>query len=95
MHNREKVIKELETEIQDFSPACTSDERLKETMEMTLELLKGQEDGTMFIYDDYYTPMCQKCGFHPFVGYIPTIEWMKEKGYKVCPHCGRAVNWNG
>ena len=43
MPDREKVIKELETEIQDFSPACTSDERLKEIMEMALELLKGQE----------------------------------------------------
>ena len=41
MPDREKVIKELETEIQDFSPACTSDERLKEIMEMALELLKG------------------------------------------------------
>lgn len=102
MNDREKVIKVLELcdigsdkmcyerDCPYYQNGCT--ERLKED---ALELLKEQEDGTMFIYDDYYTPMCQRCGFHPFVGYIPTIEWMKEKGYKVCPHCGRAVNWNG
>lgn len=43
MPDREKVIKALETETMNFTPACTSDECLKETMEMALELLKEQE----------------------------------------------------
>ena len=43
MNNREKVIKDFETEIMNFTPACTSDELLKEIMETALELLK--QDG--------------------------------------------------
>lgn len=58
-----------------------------------LEVLKEQEE-TTFILGKYYEPMCEKCGFHPFAGYIPTLEWMKQRGYKRCPHCGRAVKWD-
>ena len=57
-----------------------------------LALLKEQESATEFILDDYQ-PTCKTCGFKPFVGYIPKIEWMKERGYKYCPGCGRAVKW--
>ena len=57
-----------------------------------LALLKEQESATEFILDDYQ-PTCKTCGFKPFVGYIPKIEWMKERGYKYCPGCGMAVKW--
>ena len=58
-----------------------------------IELLKEQE--TEYVYDEYATPTCKECGFHPFAGYIPTIKWMRERGYKVCPGGGRQVKWDG
>ena len=58
-----------------------------------LALLKEQEEETTFVYDEYTLPTCEKCGFHPFAGYIPTIKWMKERGYMKCPKCGRTVKW--
>lgn len=59
-----------------------------------IDLLKEQKEETTFVLGGYYEPTCEKCGFRPFAGYIPTIEWMKQHGYKSCPHCGRKVKWN-
>ena len=89
MPDREKVIKELETEIQDFSPACTSDERLKEIMEMALELLKDQEPVEPIPYD-LDTPVttvmrCYKCG---------CCNADITAGNPYCWHCGRKVKWD-
>lgn len=47
MTEREKVIKEFEADIQDFSPADTSDERFKEVCNAVLALLKAQEPRLM------------------------------------------------
>ena len=57
-----------------------------------LELLKEQEDMTRFVIDDFQ-PTCKACGFHPLAGYIPTLEWIRERGFKFCPRCGRPVKW--
>ena len=101
MIDKEKVIKGLET--------CRTRVRCKECPYVydkraddsyceavlhndAIALLKEQEFATEFILDDYQ-PTCKTCGFKPFVGYIPKIEWMKERGYKYCPGCGRAVKW--
>ena len=63
MTNREKVIKAFETEIMNFAPACTSDERLKETMKMALELLKqdGCENCAMAVEDRQMVVRCKDC----------------------------------
>lgn len=63
MNNREKVIKAFETEIMNFSPACTSDELLKEIMETALELLKqdGCENCAMAVEDRQMVVRCKDC----------------------------------
>lgn len=67
---------------------------MEELLKDALGLLKERTEETKFVYDEYITPMCEKCGFHPFCGYIPTIKWMEERGYKKCPSCGRTIKWN-
>lgn len=57
-----------------------------------LALLKEQEAVTEYVIDDYQ-PTCKACGFRPYAGYIPTLEWMRERGFKYCPQCGQAVTW--
>lgn len=57
------------------------------------DLLTEQEP-TTYAYDEYITPTCQTCGFHPFIAYIPTLERMEQKGYNYCPGCGRRIKWN-
>ena len=63
MPNREKVIKAFETEIMNFTPACTSDELLKEVMETALELLKqdGCENCAMAVEDRQMVVRCKDC----------------------------------
>jgi hypothetical protein len=58
-----------------------------------LKLLEEQE--TTYAYNEYTNPACTSCGFRPFAGYIPTLKWMKERGYRYCPCCGKAVKWDG
>ncbi len=102
MPDREKVIKGLETCIEHedcgdcpYVSTCVDPIDFAVClMKDALTLLKEQESATEFILDDYQ-PTCKICGLKPFVGYIPKIEWMKERGYKYCPGCGRAVKWNG
>lgn len=57
-----------------------------------ITLLKEQEAVTEYVMDEYQ-PTCKACGFRPFVGYIPSLEWMRERGFKFCSHCGQAINW--
>lgn len=63
MNNREKVVKAFETEIMNFTPACTSDELLKEVMETALELLKqdGCENCAMAVEDRQMVVRCKDC----------------------------------
>ena len=63
MTNREKVIKAFETEIMNFTPACTSDELLKEIMETALELLKqdGCGNSAMAVEDRQMVVRCKDC----------------------------------
>ena len=90
MNNREKVIKDFETEIMNFTPSCTSDELLKEIMETALELLKEQEpliirkESEDEIYN--YIAECPECG----------TEWAMCHSEKMrfCPGCGKAVKWD-
>lgn len=88
MPDREKVIKEIEAEIMNFIPACTSDERLKEIMKMALELLKGQESvrpiDVVFWNKTYGRCGCCKAP-------LPALEGYKSK---FCWMCGRAVKWD-
>ena len=100
MPDREKAVKELES----LLDICNAKSNMAigkgkiawagyaNAVNDALALLKEQEFATEFILDDYQ-PTCKTCGFKPFVGYIPKIEWMKERGYKYCPGCGRAVKW--
>ena len=37
--------------------------------------------------DGLYRPICDKCGAHPWKGYIPTVEEATEV-FKYCPNCG-------
>lgn len=37
--------------------------------------------------DGLYRPICDKCGAHPWKGYIPTVEEATET-FKYCPNCG-------
>ena len=94
MTDREKVIKEFEHLLnaakgnyQDFIDLTV------DGGEEILALLKEQEAATEYIIDEYQ-PTCKACGFRPFAGYIPTLEWMRERGFKFCPKCGRAVKWD-
>lgn len=41
--------------------------------------------------DGLYRPICDKCGAHPWKGYIPTVEEATEV-FKYCPSCG---SYNG
>ena len=63
MTNREKVIKDFETDIMNFTPACTSDELLKEIMETALELLKqdGCGNSAMAVEDRQMVVRCKDC----------------------------------
>ena len=98
MPDKEKVIKGLECHYEGLKRSCNfcpyKDEWACQIVLCgdALALLREQEFATEFILDDYQ-PTCKTCGFKPFVGYIPKIEWMKERGYKYCPGCGRAVKW--
>ena len=69
------------------------DGELHEMYTDVISLLKENGEETEFSID-YYQPTCKLCGFRPFAGYIPTLEWMKEKGFRFCPHCGRKVKWD-
>ena len=95
MPDREKVIEGIEAIREFFGFGLPSQSPIFEAYQRiltdTLSLLKEQE--TEFVYDEYVTPICKECGFHPFAGYIPTIKWMQERGYKACPGCGRKVKW--
>ena len=37
--------------------------------------------------DGLYRPICNKCGAHPWKGYIPTTKGATEV-FKYCPNCG-------
>lgn len=65
---------------------------IKFTDEELVDLLKEQE--TTYAYNEYTNPACTSCGFRPFAGYIPTLKWMQERGYRYCPGCGKAVEWD-
>lgn len=63
------------------------------TMERAIALLKEQKAVTEYVIDEFQ-PTCKTCGFRPFAGYIPTLEWMKERGFRFCPNCRRRIKWN-
>lgn len=48
----------------------------------------SQKTGYWILSDDgLYRPICDKCGAHPWKGYIPTVEEATEV-FKYCPNCG-------
>lgn len=97
MIDREKVIKGLECHTGLCSESCPyyniTDYCCEELCRDALELLKEQEAMTEYVINEFQ-PTCKACGFRPFAGYIPSLEWMRERGFKYCPHCGQAVKWN-
>jgi len=64
-----------------------------EYIDDAIDLLKEQEAMTQYVIDDFQ-PTCKACGFRPFAGFIPSLEWMRERGFNFCPHCKRKVKWN-
>ena len=44
--------------------------------------------------DGLYRPLCDKCGAHPWKGYIPTVEEATEV-FKYCPNCGAKMQIEG
>lgn len=97
MIDREKVVRGLECHAGLCSESCPyyniTDYCFEELCRDTLELLKEQEAVTEYVIDEYQ-PTCKACGFRPFAGYIPSLEWMRERGFKFCPQCGKPVKWN-
>ncbi len=57
-----------------------------------IALLKEQEEVTEYVMDEFQ-PTCKVCGFRPYAGYIPSLKWMRERGFSFCPHCKRKVKW--
>lgn len=100
MTDREKVIKGLEylSEwlFQQYQVVYDGDASnyydAYKTVDDAIALLKEQE--TTYAYNEYTNPACTSCGFRPFAGYIPTLKWMQERGYRYCPGCGKAVKWD-
>lgn len=102
MPDREKVLQGLECCIRHMEgervcDECPYDEDFNclgcfVVLRQAIALLREQEP-TTYAYDEYITPTCQTCGFHPFIAYIPTLERMEQKGYNYCPGCGRRVKW--
>ena len=47
-----------------------------------------EQTGHWIMSDDgLYRPICDKCGAHPWKGYIPTVEEATDV-FKYCPNCG-------
>ena len=93
MTDREKIISAIEKakrQSQEYAQDCII-VPFKEA-DMILSMLKEQEKVTEYVIDEFQ-PTCKACGFRPFAGYIPTLEWMRERGYNFCPHCNRKVKW--
>ena len=65
-----------------------------DAMKEAQALLKEQEAVTEYVMDEFQ-PTCKACGFRPFAGYIPSLEWMRERGFRFCPKCGQTVKWDG
>ena len=77
--SREAVIKILEKYNLEMSKIA---EELNELPSVT------QKSGKWIMSDDgLYRPICNKCGAHPWKGYIPTVEEATEV-FKYCPNCG-------
>ena len=98
MTDREKVIKAIETHINDSVGCddCTYENDgwcTTRVLTDALALLKEQEAVTEYVIDEFQ-PTCKVCGFRPFAGYIPSLEWMRERGFRFCPQCGQKVKWN-
>ena len=105
MTDREKVVRGLEHctawaglhECQPkFGPDCPYEDDADcklALMRDALALLKEKEAVTEYVIDEFQ-PTCKACGFRPFAGYIPSLEWMRERGFRFCPQCGQKVKWN-
>jgi len=53
-----------------------------------LPSVNSTKTGHWILSDDgLYRPICDKCGAHPWKGYIPTVEEATEV-FKYCPNCG-------
>ena len=54
-----------------------------------------QRTGHWIMSDDgLCRPICDKCGAHPWKGYIPTVEEATEV-FKYCPNCGAKMESEG
>ena len=95
MPEREKVIETLESCV--ANPLHRKGDKFVISFDVRfvnaiIELLKEQEAATEYVINEYQ-PTCKACGFRPFAGYIPSLEWMREREFKFCPHCGQKVKW--
>ena len=63
--------------------------KLADAFDMAIEALEQEPRKGHWIMsvDGLYRPICDKCGAHPWKGYIPTVEEATEV-FKYCPNCG-------
>lgn len=68
--------------------ACDGKSAQIEAIEKLPSVTPKQKTGHWIMSDDgLFSPICDKCGAHPWKGYIPTVEEATEV-FKYCPNCG-------
>lgn len=94
MPSREKVIKELEWQINVFTSYCESDDRLLEAMKAALVLLKEQE---AILLENQHKPYGISTNANsPWISRCPRCgKKVEGKQTRFCKYCGQAVTWNG
>lgn len=77
-------------------PRNDMDKTTIEACKGAIELLEQEPKTGHWIMseDGLYRPLCDKCGAHPWKGYIPTVEEATEV-FKYCPNCGAKMQIEG
>jgi len=88
----ETLIRNLQNDILRLGYNATEREII-EHIKCAITLLKEHEEEVTEYVIDEFQPTCKVCGFRPFAGFIPSLEWMRERGFNYCPHCKIKVKW--
>lgn len=47
------------------------------------------------LFFDKYSWKCENCkNMIALPGIVPSLEMIKEQGWKFCPYCGKIINFN-